>query len=185
MTSRILSLNDAEGIFFPAFDKHLCKDEEITIDRGTKERLWDGLSFCGSKEFDVCWNGEVDVKEYDRFLCFLRVPPTAQIRADIMVDGTEVPLFETMNGDGAPLDIDVPLPKFKEGILTKVCFHVVSEAEQTILFVSWLGLGNFEKQAFLEQRIPVWNQKEADTMLEHKAGEILDGVLFSKAEGGV
>ena len=185
MTSRILSLNDAEGIFFPAFDKHLCKDEEITIDRGTKERLWDGLSFCGSKEFDVCWNGEVDVKEYDRFLCFLRVPPTAQIRADIMVDGTEVPLFETMNGDGVPLDIDVPLPKFKEGILTKVCFHVVSEAEQTILFVSWLGLGNFEKQAFLEQRIPVWNQKEADTMLENKAGEILDGVLFSKAEGGV
>lgn len=183
MTSRILSLNDAEGIFFPAFDKHLCIDEEITIENGTKERLWDGLSFCGSRAFDVCWNGEVDVKEYDRFLCFLRVPPTAQICADIVVDGIEVPLFETMNGDGAPLDIDVSLPKFKEGRLTKVCFHVTSEAEQTILFVSWLGVADSKKQALLEQRVPVWNQDEADEMLESKAGEILDGVLFSAKEG--
>lgn len=185
MTSRILPLNEAEGIFFPAFDKHLCVDEEIAINRGTKERLWDGLSFCGSKEFDVCWQGNVDINGYDRMLCFLRVPPTAQIRADVVIDGTEVTLFETMKGEEEPLDIDVLLPVFPEGILSRVCFHVTSEAEQTILFVSWLGVANSEKQEVLEKNVPVWKQKAADAMLEVKAGEILDGVLFSKEEGTV
>ena len=72
MTNCMLPLNEAERIFFLAFDKHLCKDEEITINQGTKERLWDGISFCGRKEYEICWHGEVPITEYDRLLCLLR-----------------------------------------------------------------------------------------------------------------
>lgn len=185
MTSRILPLNEAEGIFFPAFDKHLCVDEEISISEGMKERLWDGLSFCGSRKFDVCWQGGVDIKGYDRVLCFLRVPPTAQIWAEAVVDGKIVRLFDKTAGEEEPLELCSELPEFEGGILSQICFHVTSEAEQTILFVSWLGVAVSKKQALLEKNVPVWNQENADEMLETKAGELLEGVLFSKEEGAV
>lgn len=185
MTNCMLPLNEAERIFFLAFDKHLCKDEEITINQGTKERLWDGISFCGRKEFEICWHGEVPIREYDRFLCFLRVPKTAKISAKAVIDGESVSLFEDVNGEEVPLDLCIGLPRCEVGILSEVCFHVISEAEQTVVFISWLGVGDSKKQALLEKKVPVWDQNVADVLLELNPGEMLDGMLFSKEEGSL
>ena len=62
----IYYLNQAEGIFYPAFDKYLCKDEQIEIDQGEKIRLWDSLSFQGGTHYTIHWAGKVDVGSHKR-----------------------------------------------------------------------------------------------------------------------
>ena len=57
----IYYLNQAEGIFYPAFDKYLCKDEQIEIDQGEKIRLWDSLSFQEELIYRSIGHGKVDV----------------------------------------------------------------------------------------------------------------------------
>ena len=64
---KIYRLNEAEGIFYPAFDKYICKDEQVSIDEGEIVRLWDSLTFRGGSSFTVRWSGEAALLEYDSF----------------------------------------------------------------------------------------------------------------------
>ena len=34
MMNKIYQLNVAEGIFYPAFDKYICSDEQVSMDEG-------------------------------------------------------------------------------------------------------------------------------------------------------
>ena len=98
MIRNITPFSEAEGIFFPAFDRHLCKDEEISVMGARKERQWDGLSFQGGNHFEILWQGEVALEEYDIFECFLSVPPGARLSGKAVVDGKEQTLFCGLEG---------------------------------------------------------------------------------------
>lgn len=183
MTDHVILLNEAEAIFFPAFDRHLCRDEEMTVSKGEKERQWDGLSFLGGREFEICWKGNVDFTGYDHLLCFLSVPPTARISGEIMTDGRMEPLFQEVPGDEVPLELNCAMPPFQKGMVTEIRFRIVSEAEQTAVHVSWLGMSCAEKAERLSGRTPVWDQEAADRMIKTRAGELLEDVIFSAEEG--
>ncbi len=45
ISNQIYRMNEAEGIFFPAFDKHICDDSQMSMEGGRIERIWDSLTF--------------------------------------------------------------------------------------------------------------------------------------------
>ena len=91
MKNRIYRLNQAEGIFYPAFDRYLCKDEQVSMDRGEIVRNWDSLTFRGGSHYTVHWSGEVELGDYDCFLAFLAFPAEAVLKVTGVVNGRKRP----------------------------------------------------------------------------------------------
>ena len=102
MNNSIYSFNEAEGVFFPAFDRHLCQDGQLSADQADIVRIWDGLAVSGGQRFTLHWQGRVVLGGYDRFLSFMSVPENAAVNARAVVDGTETTLFENQKGDREP-----------------------------------------------------------------------------------
>ena len=96
--NKIYQLNVAEGIFYPAFDKYICSDEQVSMDEGEIVRMWDSLTFRGGRCFTVHWSGEVALSEYDNFLAFLSFPPEASMKVTGMIDNESCVLVENAKG---------------------------------------------------------------------------------------
>ena len=94
MRNHIYRMNKAEGIFFPAFDKHICDDSQMSMEGGRIERIWDSLTFRGGSHFTVHWHGQTVLGAYDFFQCFLSIPKEAEVSVTGVVDGEERRLAE-------------------------------------------------------------------------------------------
>ncbi len=184
MIRNITPFSEAEGIFFPAFDRHLCKDEEISVMGARKERQWDGLSFQGGNHFEILWQGEVALEEYDIFECFLSVPPGARLSGKAVVDGKEQTLFCGLEGEEAPLDISAPLKKGAQGVLTEVRLQMDSKADKNVVLLSWMGTACAKRLPILEKRRPVWEEEKMDRLLISVPGELKENLVFPVEEGG-
>lgn len=103
--NQIYELNEAEGIFYAAFDKHICDDGQAVIDQGSKDRLWDSLAFTGGERFCIRWRGEAAIGEYDTFLGFISFPKDASVSGKAVVDGREISLFQGIRGEAAPVEL--------------------------------------------------------------------------------
>lgn len=182
MENRIIPLNAAEGIFYPAFDKYLCKDEQITVEAGEMERLWDCLAIRGKSSFVIRWKGKVMLKAYDRFLCFLSLPVGASITGRAVVDGKMHLLFENTKGGEAPVELTGTFEKSKEGILTDLIFQVESKSSQTVVSLSWLGVSRSDREAEIEALVPVWEKAWDMEIQEGKAGILFNNLILSEEE---
>lgn len=183
MKHQIIPLNEAEGIFFPAFDRQLCHDEAIEIDCGTKERLWDSLSFRGGNHFSIHWQGEVTLGTYDRFLCFLSLPPSARISGSCVVDHKRQTLFESVPGGETPLEAGGSLQMGEEGILTDLFLEVTSDAEETALVLSWLGVVCAKKLNLIEESVPRWQDAWEQELISGVAGSLMQSLILSAEDG--
>lgn len=183
MKTQIMPLNEAEGIFFPAFDQYLCHDEEITVDYGEKKRLWDSLSFRGGKRFCIHWKGQVELGAYDHFLCFLSIPPGMCIRGFAVVDQRRQQLFSDVAGGEAPIEAGGPLQKGEAGLLTDIFLEVEGEMKENVVILSWLGAFAREKLELAEQRVPRWQPSWEGNLVPGVAGGLMKNLILSEDEG--
>lgn len=180
--NRIYKLSVAEGVFFPAFDKHICDDSQITIDNGKVTRQWDGLSFSGRNHFTLHWNGAVELGSYDSFLCFLSAAPHARGTGRAVVDGREVMLFTDAEGGPACVEWKGALPKDGK-LLTDVYLEFTFQAERNAVHISWLGLSDSVKEPLIEENVPVWKAEWDEQIHKGAAGRIHNNLLISEQEG--
>lgn len=185
--NQIYELNPAEGIFYPAFDKYLCEDGQIYVERGEIKRLWDSLTFRGGQEFTVYWKGEVKTEGYDNFLAFLSYPEEAWVTVTGVIDGVRKCLVEKAYGGELPVELEGRL--FKEsvvcgaGILTELKFTFHSSLEHTIVILNWLGLSDNSRKGQIEKRVPVWKNEWEDEICKEVPGKIENNLIFTKEEG--
>ena len=148
-------LNQAEGIFYPAFDKYLCKDEQIDIDQGEKIRLWDSLSFQGGTHYTIHWAGNVDVGSYDEFLAFLSFPRDASMKVTAVINGRPVFLTERSHGAENPVELKGSFHFQEKGekLLTDLFLELDSPNERNVVILSWLGLSKSDCLEKIEKTI--------------------------------
>lgn len=182
MENKIIPINAAEGIFYPAFDKYLCRDEQITVKNGEMERLWDCLAIRGEKTVAFRWRGTVLLQSYDRFLCSLSLPPGAAITGWAVVDGKRQVLFEQERGAEEPLELTGIFEKGGEGILTDLIFRAESGMAQTVVTLSWLGVSRSEREAETEAQVPVWEEVWDMEIETGKSGSLYQNLVLSEAE---
>lgn len=185
MKNKIIPLNAAEGIFYPAFDRYLCNDEQVTVKGGEKNRLWDSLSFCGGKEMSIHWHGSVELEEYDGFLCFASISPGASVCGRAVVDGVERLLFENWKGGEAPVEMTGPLKTEPGGAgrLTDIFLDIKSCANQNVAVLSWLGVTKSFLEAEREKEVPVWDPEWERELNSGKTGVLDRNLVISEEEG--
>ena len=187
MNDKIYPLNGAEAIFFPAFDKVLCKDDEISIQGGCMERLWDSLAFTGGSRFVIHWRGKVLVEDYDRFLAFLSFPKGALLSGKAVIDGKLRPLFEKEPGGEAPAELTGLLSEGtqKAQELTELFLELESVLEQNVVVLSWLGLSksDVKAQAELADSIPRWNCAWDKDIRAGIPGRLEKNMILTREEG--
>lgn len=187
MENQIYQLNQAEGIFYPAFDKYLCRDEQVSIDQGEIVRLWDSLTFRGGKHFTVHWSGRVTLGEYDHFLGFLSFPREAVLKATGIVDGQNMVLAEDVHGDEDPVEIKgkfEPAEKdfAEKQVLTDLFLELDSPSEHNVIILSWLGLFNSEREEELEKSVPSWKEEWEEEIEKGHPGTIQDNLVLTPEE---
>lgn len=185
MKNKIYPLNQAEGIFYPAFDKYLCQDEQISMDRGEIVRLWDSLTFRGGAEFTVHWAGETELSEYDSFLTFLSFPAEASMTVTGVVDGREYVLVENAMGNENPIELKggFLLPEGGKRVLTDIYLKLKSTSDKNVIILSWLGLLQSRKEAALEESVPKWKE-EWDTQIQKGCvGKLENCMVLDEEEG--
>lgn len=185
MKTSIIPLNEAEGIFFPAFDKYLCKDEEIRAENASMERLWDSLVFRGGEDMSICWEGRVELGEYDSFLCFLSFPENVRASASAVVDGKEIQVFSGEQGSQVTVELkgSLPVRPEEEGIMTQLRISFCSELTSYAVMLSWLGLAISGKVQEMEKKLPVWKMewdKEINGLI---CGAIRRNLVITEGEG--
>lgn len=185
MMNKIMPMNGAEAIFYPAFDKYICQDEQMTAEGGEKERLWDSLTFRGGRHMVIRWQGETALGDYDCFLGFIGIPAGSQVSGTAVVNGTGRVLFSSVGGEEAPLELTGKLLKPGEdgGVLTEVTLDITSEQERNVVVVSWLGLLNSSREKEIMKSVPVWQEAwdlEIDKM---RCGAIKNNLILSEEDG--
>ena len=182
---KIYRLNEAEGIFYPAFDKYICKDEQVSIDEGEIVRLWDSLTFRGGSSFTVRWSGEAALLEYDSFLAFLSFPPEASMKVTGVVDGKSRVLVENAKGNENPVELkgSFMLPGESGGILTDIYLELTSPSEKNVIILSWLGLSCSGKEDALEEAAPKWKDEWDAQIQKGRAGKLEKSMVLDGEEG--
>lgn len=182
MKNKMIPINEAEGIFYPAFDKNLCDDTQVAIEGGTIQRLWDTLEFAGGREFTIHWSGEADLHRYDRVNCFITVPAKAVIRGEGVLDGKKVELFSVTCGDTAPLELKSKILKDLDShkYLTEITFHICSKMIKNMVLLSWIGGVNSRKEPEIEHKFHKNMNPEWPGMLYlKKPGTVSGNLIFS------
>lgn len=186
MRNQIYQLNQAEGIFYPAFDKYLCQDEQICMDQGKIERLWDSLTFRGGERYTIHWSGEVELGEYDHFLAFLAFPKEAVMNVTGILDGEKVILVKEACGDENPVELKGEFPSGKQNrVLTDVFFELSSKSEKNVVILSWLGLFQSSREGEMEKAVPVWKAEWDQEILEGNPGRIENNLVVDPEEAAV
>lgn len=184
--NRIYQLNEAEGIFYPAFDRHLCNDEQVTMDRGDIVRLWDSLTFQGGSHFTVHWSGETALGAYDSFLAFLSFPAAAVMKITGIVDGCSQVLVEQARGGEDPVELKGRFA-LTEGdgahLLTDLYLELTSPTENNIIILSWMGLSRSDKEEALEASVPVWKEEWDEQIVRGRVGGIEHNMVLNREEG--
>ena len=187
MKNKRIPLNQAEAIFYPAFDKYLCRDEQMTVEGGEKERLWDSLVFRGGRHMVLQWQGETELQGYDCFLGFIGIPMGAKVSGTAVVNGRKRTLFTSVRGEEAPLELKGALVEDRErensGLLTRISLDITSEQEQNVVVVSWLGLINSSIEVELEELVPVWQEAWEQEIDGTRCGAIRNNLVLSAEEG--
>ncbi|MDE7046163.1 MAG: hypothetical protein K2O97_14390, partial [Acetatifactor sp.] len=182
---QIFKLNQAEGIFYPAFDKYLCKDDQITLDQGDIVRLWDSLTFRGDSHFTIHWSGEGELGAYDSFLAFLSFPAEAVMKVTGIVDGSSQVLVEQARGHEDPVELKGRFSR-KEGdgapVLADLYLELDSPAAHNVVILSWLGLSRPDKEAALEASVPVWKAEWDAQIVKGCVGGIEHNMVLDKEE---
>lgn len=185
MKNQMISINAAEGIFYPAFDKNLCDDTQVSSLGGTMERLWDTLEFAGGREFTIRWEGEVDLHGYDQVICFITVPVKAVIRGEAVLDGEKVDLFSPACGAAAPLELKSNILKNPDSHkkLTGITLYITSEMKKNMVLLSWIGGVNSEKEPEIELPYQVKVDPKWPGMMQgEKAGDMSGSMIFTREE---
>lgn len=190
MGSRIYKMNDAEGIFFPAFDKHLCDDSELSADNGSISRQWDSLSVRGEKHFCFQWDGVTELGEYDGFLAYLAYPVQASITVTAVVDGEMVTLIENEPGGGESKELKAvfPFDKLhnalpKGHVLTNVSMELTSARAVNAVILSWLGIYNSKLLEQAEKKIPKWKEGWEEEIVKDRFGTLENNLVLSPEDG--
>ncbi len=183
--NKIYRLNEAEGIFYPAFDKYLCRDEQISISEGEVVRLWDSLTFRGGSRFTVHWSGEAALSEYDTFLAFMSFPAEAAMKVTGVVDGEDCVLVENVGGDENPVELRGSFaPSGGDGrILTDIYLEFTSPFDKNVVILSWLGLLQSGKEAALEKAVPKWKPEWDAQIQKGCAGKLEKNMVLDEEEG--
>lgn len=185
MKNQMIPINDAEGIFYPAFDKNLCDDTQVSIEGGIIERLWDTLEFTGDREFTIRWEGEADLYHYDEIICFITVPVKSVIRGEAVLDGKKVELFPETGGDIAPLELKSKILKetASHKKITEITLYVHSALKKNMILLSWIGGVNSQKISEIENRYQKEICPEWPGMLGgKKVGTLSGNMIFSGEE---
>lgn len=185
MKNKIIPLNVAEAIFYPAFDKHLCQDDQICAEGGEKERLWDSITFRGKNHMVIRWNGQVELKDYDSLICFAAFSVGASINMWAVVDGKHQQLCEAAMGADAPLELKgaLKVEDGEKGMLTEVSLDIHSQTQNHVVVLSWLGLSKSDREAELEASVPVWQKSWNEELNEGVHGRIENHIILSEEEG--
>lgn len=183
--NKIYRLNQAEAVFYPAFDKYLCQDEQVTIKDGKIGRLWDSLTFTGGNRFTVHWSGEVALSEYDIFLAFLSFPTEAEIRVTGVVDRKNCVLVERAKGDENPVELRGSFAPSADGggILTDIYLELTSALDKNIVILSWLGLSRSDREGALEEVVPRWKCEWDEQIKKDCPGKLEKNMILSVEEG--
>lgn len=183
-SNKIYKMNIAEGIFFPAFDRHLCDDSQITMDKGTIERTWDCLTFQGGAHYTVHWQGKVILGTYDTFLAFMGVTTGAAVTATGIIDGKETQLVSGRQGEEDPIELKGSFPAHREdSILTDIFLTLDSPKPVNVISLSWLGLSCSALEEEAESRVPRWQESWEDEITKGAAGTLDRNLLFTEEEG--
>ncbi len=186
MKNRIYQLNQAEGIFYPAFDRYLCKDEQVSMDRGEIVRNWDSLTFRGGSRYTVHWSGEVELGEWDYFLAFLAFPEEAVLKVTGVVNGRKTILAEQVRGARDPLELrgrfEGSVLNEHGKVLTDLYLELDSAAAQNVMILSWLGLSRSDREADMEKGVPVWEDVWDEEIEEGNPGKIADNMILTGEE---
>ncbi len=184
MSNQIYRMNEAEGIFFPAFDKHICDDSQMSMEGGRIERIWDSLTFRGGSHFTVHWHGETVLGAYDFFQCFLSIPKEAKVSVTGVVDGEERRLAEKIHGEENPIEIKGKLPAHgEESVLTDLYFELDSATPANVMILSWLGLLQSDREAQAEEKVPVWQDAWESEITKGHAGTLRSNMVLNEADG--
>ena len=184
MSNQIYRMNEAEGIFFPAFDKHICDDSQMSMEGGQIERIWDSLTFRGGSHFTVHWHGETTLGAYDFFQCFLSIPKEAEVSVTGVVDGEERRLAEKIHGEENPIEIKGKLPAHgEESVLTDMYFELDSATPANVMILSWLGLLQSDREAQAEEKVPVWQDAWESEITKGHAGTLRSNMVLDEADG--
>ncbi len=183
--NKIYQLNVAEGIFYPAFDKYICSDEQVSMDEGEIVRMWDSLTFRGGRCFTVHWSGEVALSEYDNFLAFLSFPPEASMKVTGMIDNESCVLVENAKGSENPVELkgSFALSDKSNRILTDIYLTLTSPSEKNVVILSWLGLSQSDREETLEEAVPGWKEEWDEQIQKGCAGKLEKSMILSKEEG--
>lgn len=182
MKNKIRPINLAEGIFYPAFDKYLCDDEQIVVEGGEKKRLWDSLTFRGGKHMSIHWSGEVSLEDYDAFLGFLTIPPKAKLHGRAVADGKEVFLFQNVMGEESPIEVSGSFEKGSR-TLTDLYFEYESDLEQNVVVLSWFGLVKTSMLEEAEKQVPVWKDEWDQQICTGRWGKLDKNLVLTEEEG--
>jgi hypothetical protein len=184
MNNKMVAINAAEAIFYPAFDKYLCNDNQMYIVNGTMERLWDTLSFSGGKEFSIQFTGKVDLHGYDKILCFITVPVQARVEGRAWIDGKETVIFKSTRGDTAPIELLSPILKEidSHGILEKIELKFSSSGNKNVVLLSWFGASNSMKEHLIEESLPNKDCEWKGLLNSSMVGKITNNLVFSESE---
>ena len=184
MSNKVYKMNVAEGIFFPAFDKHICDDGQMSMDQGSIERIWDSLTFRGGSNYTIHWQGEVVLGAYDYFQGFLGIPKEAIIKVTGVVDGQEAVLVPEARGEENPIEVKGKLPAHgTEALLTDLYLELDSPKPVNVVILSWLGVLQSDMEARAEAEVPVWQEAWEQDILKEKVGTLAKNMVLSEADG--
>ncbi len=182
MKKQMYMFNEAEGVFFPAFDRYLCDDRELSVNQGKIVRIWDGLAVSGGTCFTLHWKGQVILGGYDHLLTFMSVPANALVDGHVVVDGKETLLYKNRTGSPDPSEWSSSLDCDSNGVLTDIYLEFKFPTEHNTVSISWFGLRNSSLEDKITERIPVWQESWCEGIHEGKVGEIENNLLMSEQE---
>lgn len=184
MNNKMVAINEAEAIFYPAFDKYLCNDNQMQIVNGTMERLWDTLSFSGGSEFSIQFTGKVDLYGYDKILCFITVPVQTSVEGRAIIDGKETVIFESTCGDTTPIELVSPILKEVDchSVLEKIELNFYSSGKRNVVLLSWFGAANNAKEYLIEASLPKKDSQWKGFLNRNTVGKINNNLVFSESE---
>ncbi len=183
MYNKIYKMNAAEGIFFPAFDKYICDDSQISIDEGKVIRNWDSLVFEGGHHFIVHWAGKTILKKYDSFECFFGIPKESNIVISCVIDNQKALLISGEKGQDAPIELRAQLPVHDENaILTDIYIEIDSSLPTNALVLSWFGLVESDMELLVEKNLPVWQEAWEEEIRKDSAGTLRRNLVLSSQE---
>lgn len=184
VNNKMVAINEAEAIFYPAFDKYLCDDNQMQFNNCTMERLWDTLSFNGGREFSIQFSGKVDLYGYDKILCFITVPVQVIVEGRALIDGKETIIFQSTKGDTAPIELISPILKKVDchSVLEKIELKFSSSGNKNVVLLSWFGASTSTKEYLIEESLPKKDSQWKGLLNSNTVGKINNNLVFSEAE---